>query len=409
MTSTTRQGTRPGESLTQSDPGERGEHETDTLLVGADSDQSPVLSVVMPTLNEEEGVRECIDRIKTAAGELGVPTEVVVSDSSTDRTPEIAEAAGAIVVEPDGPGYGYAYRYAFERARGDIIAMGDADTTYDFEELPKLVAELERTGADMVMGSRLDGTIKPGAMPALHEHVGNPLLTGFLNVFYGTEVSDAHSGFRVFTRDALEAMDLETDGMEFASEMVMAASAADLDVAEVPITYHEREGEETLDSFRDGWRHVRFMLTNAPTYLFAGPGVGACVFGVLLLLFAATGTAVFGRSFGVNSMIAGSVFAIVGTHAVALAVFSRVAGRTIGQPTDPVTTFLVEHVSVERGVGAGLALFVAGVGYALYLVWTWAGSGFSVVPPTTQSLLACLGIILGLQTVFSSFFLSVIE
>ena len=407
MTSTTGTGTEVGGSVTA--PGSESRDTGESRLVGPDSDQRPALSVVMPTLNEEAGVRECIASIERAVEELQIPTEVVVSDSSTDRTPELAEQAGAIVVEPDEPGYGYAYRYAFERARGDVIAMGDADTTYDFEELPELVAELERTGADMVMGSRLEGTIEAGAMPALHKYVGNPLLTGFLNTFYGTEVSDAHSGFRVFTREALNAMDLETDGMEFASEMVMAASAADLDVAEVPITYHEREGEETLDSFRDGWRHVRFMLTNAPTYLFSGPGVGAAVFGLLVVLLALTGTPAFGRSFGVNSMIAGSVFLIVGAHAVALGVFCRVAGRTIGQPTDPVTGFIVERVSVERGVAAGAVLFVGGVGYASYLVWTWASSGFAVVPSAMQSLGACLAIVVGLQTVFSSFFLSVIE
>jgi len=407
MTSTTRTGPEAGGSVTALYSGSRGSGET--FLVGADSDRRPVLSVVMPTLNEEAGVRQCIESVERVAEELQVPTEVVVSDSSTDRTPELAEQAGAIVVEPDEPGYGYAYRYAFERARGDVIAMGDADTTYDFEELPKLVAELERTGADMVIGSRLEGTVKPGAMPPLHRYVGNPLLTRFLNTFYGTGVSDAHSGFRVFTREALDAMELETDGMEFASEMVMAASAAGLGVAEVPITYHEREGEETLDSFRDGWRHVRFMLTNAPTYLFSGPGVGAAVFGLLVVLLALTGTPAFGRSFGVNSMIAGSVFLIVGAHAVALGVFCRVGGRTIGQPTDPVTGFIVERVSVERGVAAGGLLFVIGVGYASYLVWTWASSGFALVPPTMQSLGACLAIVLGLQTVFSAFFLSVIE
>lgn len=414
MTSTERQGTEHQNTdglCNVNKQLEWSESKTDDTLplVGAESKVTPALSVVLPTLNEEDGVADCIRSIKTAAREIGLSTEVIVSDSSTDRTPEIARAAGAVVVEPDEPGYGYAYRYAFDQARGDIIAMGDADTTYDFGELPKLLEELERTDADMVMGSRLEGQIKPDAMPALHRYVGNPLLTKFLNIFYGTNISDAHSGFRVFTREALAEMDLETDGMEFASEMVMEASTVGLDVSEVPITYHEREGEETLDSFRDGWRHVRFMLTNAPTYLFSVPGTGAGLLGVLVLLLSVTDIPVFGRTLGVNSLIAGSVFTIVGVHIMTLSVFSRVAGRTIGQPTDRVTTWLVNSMTLERGLAVGLGLLGAGVGYALFAVWTWVTSGFGTVPVTEHSLLACTGIVLGFQMIFSSFFLSILE
>ena len=209
--------------------------ETD-LLLPEQSDLEPVLSIVMPTLNEEEGVVECINRIKNAVKELGITAEIIISDSSTDRTPELAAANGAIVVEPDEPGYGYAYRYAFERARGDYIAIGDADTTYDFEELPKLFEKVSRGDADMVMGSRLEGEIKDGAMPPLHQYVGNPLLTRFLNAFYDAGVSDAHSGMRVFSQRALAELDLDTTGMEFASEMIMDAGARDLTIEEVPIT-----------------------------------------------------------------------------------------------------------------------------------------------------------------------------
>jgi glycosyltransferase involved in cell wall biosynthesis len=171
----------------------------------------------MPTLNEEEGIVECIDRIRTALDELQVYGEIIVSDSSTDRTPELARQHGAIVVEPDGKGYGYVYQYAFDRARGQYIAMGDADTTYDFTELPKLFYHVADGEADLALGSRLTGEIREGAMPPLHEYIGNPMLTRFLNTFYNTDISDAHSGLRVFSRDALEQLDLQTEGMEFAS------------------------------------------------------------------------------------------------------------------------------------------------------------------------------------------------
>jgi hypothetical protein len=363
----------------------------------------------MPTLNEEEGIETCLSWIKAAVEELQVPTEIIISDSSTDRTPEIAREMGAIVVEPDGKGYGYAYRYAFERTRGRYIVMGDADTTYDFTQIPRLLDHLEETGADVVMGSRLDGEIKDGAMPALHQYVGNPLLTQFLNAFYEAGVSDAHSGFRIFTREAYERMDLETDGMEFASEMIMDAGAKDLRIAEVPIVYHEREGEETLDSFRDGWRHVRFMLVNAPGYLFSVPGVLLALFGAAVMAVAHTGVSVGEVTLGVNSMIAGSLFTILGIQVGTLGVFATVASDPIQKPGDVVTSWVSAYGTLERGATAGLIVFAAGASYATWLIVDWTLSGFGTVPFTTSGLVAFTAIVVGVQLVFSSFFFSAVN
>jgi glycosyltransferase involved in cell wall biosynthesis len=381
----------------------------DELLVPADSNQTPQLSVVMPTLNEEAGIRTCIDWIKTAIEELQVPTEIIISDSSTDRTPAIAREMGAIVVKPDKRGYGYAYRYAFKRARGSYIAMGDADTTYDFTQIPRLLRHLEATGADMVMGSRLNGEIKDGAMPTLHQYVGNPLLTRFLNAFYRAGVSDAHSGFRIFTREAYETMELETTGMEFASEMIMDAGAKDLEIVEVPIVYHERKGEETLESFRDGWRHVRFMLVNAPGYLFSVPGLLLTLFGVAVMTIAHTGVALGDITLGVNSMIAGSLAAIVGVQVGSLGVFATVASDPIQRPTDPVTSSITQYATLERGATVGLLVFAAGGVYAAWLVINWILSGFDAVPFTTEALVAFTAVVIGVQLVFSSFFLSAVN
>ena len=385
---------------------DRTRRSADELLVGADSDEPPVLSVVMPTLNEEAGISTCIDWIKAAVEELQLPTEILISDSSTDRTPDIAREMGAIVTEPDGKGYGYAYRYAFERTRGEYIVMGDADATYDFKQIPRLLAHLEETEADIVMGSRLDGEIRAGAMPTLHQYVGNPLLTRFLNTFYQAGVSDAHSGFRIFTREAYEQMGLETTGMEFASEMIMDAGARDLTIEEVPIIYHEREGEETLDSFRDGWRHVRFMLVNAPGYLFSVPGMLLTLFGVTVLSIAYTGAEVGSVTLGVNSTIAGSLFAILGVQVASLGVFATVASDPIQKPDDAVTSWITEHATLERGASAGLAVFTVGAVYATWLIIDWTLSGFGAVPFTTSALLAFTAIVIGVQLVFSSFFLS---
>ena len=379
------------------------------LVLPASSEQTPTLSVVMPTLNEEEGIADCIESIENALEDVGITGEIVVSDSSTDKTPEIAESMGARVVEPDQPGYGYAYQYAFERARGEYIAIGDADCTYDFEELPKLL-ELVRDGdADMAMGSRLEGEILPGAMPPLHEHVGNPLLTKFLNVFYKAGVSDAHSGMRVLSRDALETLDLHTTGMEFASEMIMEAGAQDLTIEEVPITYHPREGEATLESFSDGWRHVKFMLQNAPSYLFSVPGLAMCLLGGLILAFAYTGASIGPMNFGVNTFLGGAFFLVLGFNLSHFAVFSSIASDPIRKPTDPVTTFIGERLSLEHGMIIGGAVSAVGAIYMLAKVVTWAASGFPSLSFQPDTLIGMLLVVVGLQMVFGLFLIDSIR
>ncbi|MFC7202643.1 glycosyltransferase family 2 protein [Haloferax namakaokahaiae] len=382
-----------------------GQLSGDELLLPAESDLTPTLSVVMPTLNEEGGIAECIDRITNALEALQVYGEIVVSDSSTDRTPEIAAEMGAIVVEPDQKGYGYAYLYAFEKARGDYIAMGDADTTYDFEELPKLLDLVESGEADMAMGSRLEGEILPGSMPPLHEHVGNPLLTKFLNVFYGAGVSDAHSGMRVFSREAWETMDCDSTGMEFASEMIMEAGAKDLEIAEKPITYHPREGEANLESFPDGWRHVRFMLVNAPGYLFSGPGFGMMLVGVLGLALALFGLEISGAQFGIRTGIAGGLSMLAGFQLMFFGAFATVASNPVRGSSDPFTTWFTERVSLERGASLGAVVFLGGVVYMGLLVYTWVTSGFSALPIAVADVAATVAVVVGLQMVFGSFLL----
>jgi hypothetical protein len=394
-----------GHASATSDPRESDRPE---VLLGPDSDAQPVLSVVMPTLNEEQGIAACIDRVVAALETLGIQGEVVVSDSSDDRTPEIAREKGAVVVEPDQPGYGYAYRYAFERCRGAYIAMGDADTTYDFAELPTLLALVRDGDADIAMGSRLDGEIEDGAMPALHRYVGNPLLTAFLNTFYDTDVSDAHSGLRVFHRDVLDVLALETTGMEFASEMVMAAGAEGLVIAEEPITYHERAGEATLDSFQDGWRHVRFMLENAPGYLFTAPGLAMLGFGVLVFALASAGASLGLAGFGPHSLVAASLCVILGFQTVTLGVFAKIAGDAVNAPADPLTTLLTDNLSLEQSVAGGGLLFLGGTGYAAVMVARWVASGFRRLPLLEADLLAMTAIVLGALAVFNAFLLTVI-
>lgn len=375
-------------------------------LLPADSDEEPVISVVMPTLNEEEGIAECIERVKTAFFELDLLGEVIISDSSTDRTPEIARQHGAVVVKPDEPGYGYAYRYAFERVRGDYIVIGDADTTYDFEQIPRLLEPVRNGDADICMGSRLDGEIKPGAMPPLHQYIGNPLLTKFLNTFYGAGVSDAHSGFRVFRRDALEALEVDSDGMEFASELIMDAGARGLVIEERPIVYHEREGEATLDSFHDGWRHVRFMLVNAPGYLYSLPGLAMMGLGGLLMTLCLTGVSLGATSFGLHTMVGGSLLTLAGAQIAAFAVFATVTSNPIQVPSDPVTGLIVNRIKLKHGATAGLLVLGAGAVYVVLMGARWVASGFSTLPVLMADIAAMTAVVFGVQLVFSSFFLS---
>lgn len=388
--------------------GELRSDSDDKYLVTPEGDEEPTLSVVIPTLNEEQGITECITRVKSAVKTLKVPTEIVVTDSSTDRTPEIARSMGAHVVEPTEAGYGAAYLYGFENARGDYLAIGDADTTYDFEELPKLYDLVADGDADMAMGSRLGGEILPGAMPPLHQYVGNPLLTKFLNTFYDAGVSDAHSGFRVIDADALDRMDLRSTGMEFASEMIMQAGANDLEIAERPITYHERTGEATLDSFRDGWRHVRFMLVNAPGYLFSVPALGFMLIGLVTILGSLIGAELYGVNFGMQTAFAGCVLGVIGYQIGAFALFSSFATDPIREQKDPVTNYLRESFQLEHGATIGLGMVGLGGVYVVAALARWAASGYVVLPDPMPNLFAMTIIILGVQTVFSSFFMSML-
>lgn len=396
---------RHEKQLTLSQKEESGEG----ILLPRDSRVDPTISVILPTLNEEEGVAECIERIKEGLRKVGLRGEVILSDSSTDRTPEIGREMGAHVVHPDEEGYGYAYRYAFEYVRGEFVVIGDADATYDFSELPRLLKPILDGEADICMGSRLEGEIKPGAMPALHRYVGNPLLTWFLNFFYDAGVSDAHSGFRVFHRDVIDELELYTDGMEFASEMVMEAASKDLTIEEVPIKYHERKGEATLDSFHDGWRHVKFMLVNAPGYLFSVPAVIIGTLGITAITLSSLNVSGFGVFFGEHTMIAGSLMTILGMQIGSLGVFSSIAANPIREPRDPVTIWIRHNFRLEHGTSLGLLAFLIGASAIGWAIIEWISSGYTAVPSVNLEMVGFTAIVIGTQMIFSAFFLSVLS
>src|SRR5438093_165973 len=278
---------------------------------------SLLVSVVIPCLNEAASVERCVELARDALESNAITGEVVVVDNgSTDGSAELAAQAGARVVHEPRRGYGSAYLAGFDAARGTYIVMADADLTYDFNDIPRFIEHMEG-GAELVLGDRMDN-IKPGAMPWLHRYVGNPVLTGTLNLFFRTGINDAHCGMRALRRDVLPRLDLQTTGMEFASEMVIRAAKENLAIDQIPIEYHPREGESKLSSFRDGWRHLRFLLVHSPTHLFLIPGAVLAGLGILIMIAVLAHDSVFGRSWDVHTMIGGSLLTIVGTQILAL-------------------------------------------------------------------------------------------
>jgi glycosyltransferase involved in cell wall biosynthesis len=373
-------------------------------------DDSVEVSVVIPSLNEERTIGICIEKVKKVFREHDIKGEIIVADNSSDRTPEIARSLGAKVVTPDKRGYGYAYLYGFRYARGKYIVIGDADNTYDFLEIPKLLEPLKKGEADLVIGSRFKGKILKGAMPWLHRYIGNPILTWFLNFFFKAGVSDAHSGFRAFTREALEKMNLRCHGMEFASEMIIRAVWAGLRIKEVPITYYPRQAESKLHSFRDGWRHLKFMLLYASSYLFILPGMSLFTLGMVLALLISVGLAGFGSiSLGIHSLIASSLLAIVGYQLIFLGLAGKIYRAKIDIQNDRIAEFFTKRLSLEKGATIGLLIFLAGFAYTAYLVWKWIDSGFKNLPMLYQDILSFTLLVIGLQTIFSSFFLSMLS
>lgn len=368
----------------------------------------PTISIVFPTKNEEAGIAECIEKARRALDQVGVGGEIVVSDSSTDRTPEIARSMGATVVTPDKEGYGYAYRYAFDRVSGEYVVMCDADLTYDIEELDQLLQPLLDDEADIVLGSRFDGTIHPGAMPFLHKYVGNPLLTWFLNAFYDAGVSDAHTGFRVFRRSVVDEVSLSTDGMEFASELLMRVAVADFRIVEIPIDYRQRTGDPTINTFEDGWRHVKFMLVNSPRNLFTVPATVTVVSGLIVMLLGFWNVKVYGQPIGIHSLIAGSLLTVVGYQVGWFAVLTDTVD-TVEESRTRLIRRVQRGFSLERGASVGVATLLAGVCVAIYLIVRWIQSGFVELPSIRADVVAFTTIVVGIQTVFGSFFMDMLQ
>ena len=373
------------------------------------------LSVVMPCLNEAETLEVCIRKAQRAMREANIAGEVVVADNgSTDGSIEIAEQLGARVAHVKARGYGNALMGGIEAARGKFIVMGDADDSYDFGHIPRFLEQL-REGADLVMGNRFRGGIQKDAMPPLHRYFGNPALTRLGRLFFRSPVGDFYCGLRGFRKDAYERMGLRTTGMEFATEMIVKATLLRLQIAEVPTTLSPdgRSRPPHLRTWRDGWRTLRFFLLYSPRWLFLYPGLALMLVGTLLGLWLLPAPRTLGNvTFDVHTMVYAAAFVLLGFQAVAFAVFTKIFAISEGLlPPDPTLDKLFRYINLEVGLVLGALLVAGGLGTSLYSVGDWGARHFGPLNYShTMRLVipAALLLILGAQTVFASFFVSVL-
>lgn len=369
------------------------------------------VSVVMPCLDEAEGVGICVQKARESLAEIGIAGEVVVVDNgSTDGSPEIAAAAGARVVHERRRGYGAAYKRGFQEAHGRYLVMGDADDTYDFSDLRPFLDPLIAGEVDMVIGDRFKGGMNPDAMSWSHRYVGNPILSGMLRLLFRTRVGDSHCGMRSFTRQAYKRMRLRTSGMEFASELVVNALRERLRIREIAIDYRPRIGDSKLSGFSDAWRHVRFMLVYSPAYLFQLPGLLLMAVGLLLAVLLAGGAReILGRVWDYHVFLFGVLALVLGFTLVLFDLIAKTfsMGAGLARPDRWLSSFH-RLFTLERGLAIGSLAFLAGLGLEAKIVWDWVAGGYGPMMAVRGVVIGMTAMVLGAQTVFGSFLLSLV-
>jgi glycosyltransferase involved in cell wall biosynthesis len=373
------------------------------------------LSVVMPCLNERETVGVCIRKAMVALKDAGIPGEVIIADNgSTDGSVELAQAEGARVVNIEQKGYGSALKGGILAARGRYVLMADSDDSYDFGHAPRFVQQL-RMGSDLVMGNRFQGGIKDKAMPFLHRYLGNPVLSGIGRLFFGSPCGDFHCGMRGFRRDSFLQMDIRSTGMEFASEMVVKATLMRMKVSEVPTTLNPdgRNRPPHLRTWRDGWRHLRFLLMYSPRWLFLYPGILLMLAGLAGCVLLLPGRRVFhGIGLDVHTLLYAFVAILLGFQLIAFATFTKVFAITEGLlPEDPRLNRMFHWVTLETGLLVGGLLMLLGVGGSIFAVSGWAKQSFGAldIERTLRIVMpSVFALTMGVQITFSSFFLSIL-
>ena len=381
----------------------------------ASTDAPPELSVVLPCLDEARTLPACITQIQRVIAEHGIHAEIIVSDNgSTDDSPALATALGARVVAVSERGYGSALMGGIAAARGSYVIMGDADASYDFGDIPKFLEQL-RAGADLVMGNRFRGGIQKGAMPFLHRNLGNPVLSFLGRLFFHAPCGDFHCGLRGFSLQAYRRMDLQTTGMEFASEMVVKASLFKMKIAEVPTTLSPdgRDRPPHLRSWRDGWRHLRFLMMYSPRWSFLYPGAALMVGGTALALWLLPGPRTVGSvTIDIHTLLYAVMAILIGFQMVTFSIFTKVFAITEKlMPEDARLNWLFRYFQLETGLVIGGLLMMAGVGLAGYSLFLWNAHGFGPMDPAGLVRVVASTIVLftiGVEICLASFFLSIL-
>ncbi len=382
----------------------------------AETAQAVEVSIVMPCLDEAETLAACIRKARRAIENHGLSAEIVVADNgSTDGSQVIARELGARVVDVTQRGYGSALIGGIDAARGRYVIMGDADDSYDFTAIAPLVVKL-RDGFDLVVGNRFAGGIEPGAMPWSHRWIGNPVLTFISRVFFHTPVGDMHCGLRGFRKKAYEEMHLRATGMEFASEMVIKASLRHMRIAEVPVTLRPdgRSRSPHLRTWRDGWRHLRFMLLFSPRWLFLYPGLALFAVGMLLSALLVAGPLRIGAvRLDIHTLLVAGFLSLLGYQAVLFAVFTKIFAIRAGfHPPHPQLQRIFRYVTLEVGVVTGGIMALVGLIALAIAVESWKSVGFGNLDPSLtmrEVIPAVVLLALGTQTVFASFFISILS
>jgi glycosyltransferase involved in cell wall biosynthesis len=373
------------------------------------------LTVVMPCLNEANSLEICITKARESMRQLGVPGEVVIADNgSTDGSQEIGRAAGARVIHVEARGYGSALMAGIAAARGEFVIMGDADDSYDFSDLGPMVRELE-AGHDLVLGNRFQGGIAEGAMPILHQRLGNPALTRIARWVFKSPAGDIYCGLRGFRKDAVTDLNLRSTGMEFALEMVVKATLSGLRITEVPTTLSpdRRDRAPHLRTWRDGWRSLRFFLLYSPRWLFLYPGLALMAIGLALGVALLPGPLTIGRvSFDAHTLLYASAAVVIGYQSVVFSAFARYFAVTEGLlPDKDLLTKGFRYATLEVGLAVGAALMLAGLVVSGFAVGVWESRSLGQLDYQDTLRIVIPGVtllILGSQTIFSSFFLSIL-
>jgi len=371
--------------------------------------KKPEISIILPCRNEEQALPVCLKQIKNVIKQYKLSAEIIVSDSSTDKSPQIAKKEKVILLKHDKEGYGNAYLEAFKIVRGEYIFMADADCTYDFHEIPTFIEELKR-GSDLIIGNRFAKKIDPQAMPFLKRYIGNPTLSLLFRLFFNAKIKDTQSGMRAITKKALNNLNLQTTGMEFASEMLIKAVRNKLKIKELPIHYYPRIGYSKLKPLPDGWKHIRFMLLYSPNFLFFIPGLTMFLLGVLsMICFYFISFQILGIKLSYQTMFFSSVLIIIGYQLINFAAFAKIYSINHLNEENKKLEKMFKYVTLEKALFVGVLMLLIGTIISFLVLVKWMKNGFESFAELKNLIIGFTFLLLGMQTVFSSFMLSILS